>query len=109
MPFQEPNHEILMAYSGWAISKRATASDEQHLALAKFQDGCESLAQCCPASTVTKEVHVDTAAVQNVKEPDHISVSYVIPKEVLAATNQNMQQSGQCSHRFHIQTQRCVY
>lgn len=109
MPFQEPTPEVLISYSGWAISKKSNASHEQQLALSKFQDGCESLAQCCPASTVTKEVHVDTAAIQNVKEPDHISVSYVIPKEVLAATNKNMQQSGECSHRFHIQTQRCVY
>ena len=109
MSFQEPNQEILMAYSGWAISKKSTASDEQHLALAKFQDGCESLAQCCPASMVTEDVHFPNGNVEKVKEPEHLSVSYVIPKEVLALTDPNMQQSSQCSHRFHIQTQRCVY
>ncbi len=109
MSFQEPNQEILMAYSGWAISKKSDASHEQQIALSKFQDGCECLAQCCPKSTVPTEVHAPQEVVVKVQEPEHVSVSYVIPKEVLALTDSNMQQSGQCSHRFHIQTQRCVY
>lgn len=112
MSFQEPNPETLIAYSGWAISKKSGASDEQTIALSKFQDGCESLSKCCPSSTVPIEVQHDPEP-KRPGPPEQMivpsQVADIIPKEVIAAMGVNVSESGQCKHRFHIATQRCVY
>lgn len=113
MSFQEPDKSMLIAYSGWAISKKSDASAEQSLALSKFQDGCESLANCLPEVTIQKIVYHDLPPKVEMPRQEDVSISagsfQVIPKEVIASMGMNLSESSTCTHRFHIATQRCVF
>ena len=104
---------MLIAYSGWAISKKSDASDEQSLALSKFQDGCETLAKCLPEVTIQETAYHDPPPKVEVPTEDNISISagtfQTIPKEVIASMGISVSESSTCTHRFHIATQRCVF
>ena len=114
MTFHEPTPESLKALAGWSLSKRENASNAQVLALHKFSDGCAELADNFPeakplvqvVSKVTKSPPI--YASQYVPQVVQSHGQGVIPPDVLAIIDSNLVQNGECQHRFHIQTQRCV-
>ena len=110
MTFQEPNPDSLKAMAGWAISKKRDASNEQALALNKFQDGCSELAECCPAPTTIKVSGsvVKTPVAVSVYMPPQVSTTDEIPESLLELKRYGVvEDCNGVRHTFDIRTQRC--
>lgn len=98
-----PNKTHLQALAGWAISARGNCSNEQHMALCHFQDGCGELAE------VIEDIAPAAQPVPQVPSPArHVEESVRVPLEI--AQLEHVQKEGTpCSHRFDIRTQLCRY
>jgi hypothetical protein len=105
MPFKEPTRKSLTAMAGWALSKRENASDAQVLALDAFRNGCGGLAEVVEdlpgVGAITKRKLEAPAPV--------VHQEAIIPDAVRMVIAPDVQVGGECSHKFHIMTQRCVY
>lgn len=126
MEFKPPTPGVLRAYAGWALSKRHMASDGQAVALHKFRDGCEELAEDFPADSLpfkTLEEHSKSVSGEpspaGLRFPVRDSASYSAPNRVrvglhgIAATIDRLAEPHECvketDHHFSIQTQRCIW
>lgn len=115
MTFQEPTPDSLKAMAGWAISKKRDASDEQVLALGKFQNGCSELSECCPAPS-----HVSVSGTTVEKTPEKCitrteraetviasSRIEIVPESLVLARYGMVQPCNGVAHSFDIRNQRC--
>ena len=109
MTFQEPTPESLKAMAGWAISKKRDASDEQALALGKFQYGCSELAECCPAPrAIVTSGHVrKTPVATSTYVPPSVDRMEIVPDAIVLTRFGMVQPCNGTSHTFDIRTQRC--
>lgn len=118
MAFNEPTAESLRAWAGWAISKRGDASDEQKLALSKFQIGCSDLAECCPepvamgmSGFVRKTpvpVSVTASQRSSVMWPEIVLEPQEKQPLSIVLTDYGMvKDCNGTSHTFDIRTQKC--
>ena len=125
MEFRPPTPGLLKAYAGWALSRRHLASAGQALALHRFGDGCQELAEDFPADSqqAAKDEHIATVSgvpsPAGVRFPIRDSALYSPPNRVLsglhgvAATLDRLAEPHECleekDHQFSIYTQRCVW
>jgi hypothetical protein len=120
MNFTPPDKGQLIAMAGWALSMKDMASDQQHLALCKFQEGCGELSECVDTIVVRQPVqkpiteHVVNPGLRSHRE------QYPMPAtdfpetdaEILESLDQyhgrkSAPSTGGCRHRFDITTQKC--
>lgn len=116
---KEPTSNDLRAMAGWALTRRENASDAQVLALLKFRDGCEDLAENMPVPLVQPRVkeRIPVATQRREREtvarPSVVPIGHTIPLKLLAAFADDMVKgeadAEACPHRFHIATQRCIF
>jgi len=100
-----PNKNHLQALAGWAIAAAGNCSDQQHLALGHFRDGCGKLAEVIEDIKPVSQPAPQAPPTPRNEEPFVVS----IPVEVLQLERPNWKEGDACSHRFDIRTQVCRY
>ncbi len=105
-----PTKQHLEALAGWSLMARHNVSDHQHLALCRFGEASGELAgvveELAPGGNFTVSSAPEPPRRQPLSEP---VLAPMIPDEVKRAVFPELDQGGECRHKFSIDTQKCLY